>query len=122
MKPRLGTEIRRLRLETGDTLRLFARKVGISPPHQSDIELGRRLPSPDVLRAMAKHLAKVGGTYEYLSSLDARLESDLQAYVQDNPEVRQMLRRMRESGRPATEILRELERTLSEPPEEGDTE
>jgi transcriptional regulator with XRE-family HTH domain len=110
----LGTEIRRLRMLGGTTLRGFAQRVGVSAPHLSDIEHDRRRPSKDLLKRIAKELLPVGVTYESLERLDARFESDLQEWASQTPEVRLMLRAVKESGRPVAEVLKELEGMLQE--------
>jgi len=108
----LGSEIRHLRTTVGTSLRKFALGVGVSAPHLSDIELDRRRPSKDLLKRIARELRPVGGTHRHLERLDARFEADLQEWVMQNPEVRLMLRRVKESGRPAAEVLRKVERLL----------
>lgn len=108
----LGQEIRRLRTKAGTSLRQFALTVGVSAPHLSDVELDRRRPSKDLLQRIARELRAVGGTHAALERLDARFESDLQEWVLENPEIRLMLRRMKESGRPVGEVLKKVERML----------
>lgn len=44
-------------MESGISLRKLAEAVGKSPPFISDVELGRRFPSDEVLRAIARVLA-----------------------------------------------------------------
>lgn len=56
-------------METGVSLRQFAVSISITPPFLSDIELGRRFPSDDVLHSIAKGL-KV--PFDDLKSLDVR--------------------------------------------------
>ena len=57
MEPKtLGERIREVRLEKDLSLRQLARSVGKSAPFISDVELGRRFPSPEVLRAIAGQL------------------------------------------------------------------
>ena len=112
MNKTLGNEIRRLRLEADFTLREFARKLGISAAHQSDIEHGRRMPSEKVLRDTASALAHVGASYEALKELDARLGSELEEWVRKNPGVRQMLRTAKSSGKPVHELLRDFKEML----------
>ncbi len=114
----LGSEIRRLRLRAGFTLRGFAAAIGVSPAHQSDVELGRRLPSDKVLRATAKALGPVGATYEGLKAHDARLGPDLDAWVQKTPEAAEILRLVRNSRRPLREVLEALRRLLRSPKED----
>jgi len=111
-RPTLGSEIRRLRIQTGTSLRAFALAVGVSAPHLSDVELDRRRPSKDLLKRIARELKSVGGTHKDLERLDARFESDLQEWVMQNPEVRLMLRRVKESGRPVGDVLKKVERML----------
>jgi len=126
MSQDLGPEIQRLRTEAGFTLRGFARAVGISAAHQSDIERGRRMPGEEVLRAMARELAAVGGTYEHLKALDARINQELQDWAESTPEVAAMLRSVRDSGRSPREVLDELRQLLdadanNEPPKPPDS-
>jgi transcriptional regulator with XRE-family HTH domain len=52
----LGTFIRRTRDEKDISLREFARRVGVSAAFASDIELGRRFPSDDMLEKIAEVL------------------------------------------------------------------
>jgi len=49
----LGTFIRRTRDEKDISLREFARRLGVSAAFASDIELGRRFPSDDMLEKIA---------------------------------------------------------------------
>jgi len=54
MTPTLGMRIRQLREEHDLSLRELAKKLGeVSAPHLLDIELGRRFPSPPLLRRIA---------------------------------------------------------------------
>ena len=109
----LGKAIRRLRLEADYTLRKFADLVDISAAYQSDIEHGRRVPTEDVLRKSAEVLAgRVSVTYEELRDLSARIEPDVHDMVRQTPEVSQLLRQVRETGRPASEVIRQLQEQL----------
>lgn len=65
----LGEFIRRRRDELDVSLREFARRIECTPPFVSDVELGRRNPSDEVLARMAKEL-KV--TVEELRQRDTR--------------------------------------------------
>lgn len=66
----LGEQIRELRDAKDLSLRELCKKAGdISPAFLSDIELGRRHPSDQVLRALAKPL---GTTFEELKKHDTR--------------------------------------------------
>ena len=108
----LGREIRRLRTLSGTSLRRFAQAVGVSAPHLSDIERDRRRPSRELLRTIARELQPVGATHAALDRLDARFESDLQEWAAGTPEVRILLRTIKESGRPMTEVLKLVEKLL----------
>ena len=52
----LGERIRELRLRKNLSLRQLAMRVDKSAPFISDVELGRRFPSPGVLQDIAKEL------------------------------------------------------------------
>ena len=108
----LGREIRRLRTTAGTTLRGLARSVGVSAPHLSDIERDRRRPSKGLLKKIVGELQAVGATHAGLDRLDTRFESDLQEWAAATPEVRMLLRKVKESGRPVSEVLKSLERML----------
>lgn len=69
MKQTLGQKIRELREEQDSSLREFADKLEISAAHQSDIELGRRYPSQELLKKTAKELKT---SVEDLRSYDSR--------------------------------------------------
>ena len=112
-KESLGTAIRRLRTLADYKLRGFAEHVEISAAYLSDIEHDRRVPTEDVLRRIATLLSKrVPVTYEELQSLSARLETDLQKMVQQTPEVGQLLREVKQTGRAARDVIRELQEHL----------
>ena len=108
----LGREIRRLRTSAGTTLRGMARSVGVSAPHLSDIEHDRRRPSKELLRKIVDQLEPAGATHAGLDRLDTRFESDLQEWAAATPEVRMLLRKVKESGIPLSELLQLLERRL----------
>jgi transcriptional regulator with XRE-family HTH domain len=115
----LGEEIRRRRLEAGITLRKFAVKAGISAAHLSDVEHDRRRPSEEVLKRIAAELKRGGVTYEALDLLMPRLEPEMQEWVAETPEVRQMLRAVRESGRDPREVLRDIQQMLKRQKSKG---
>jgi transcriptional regulator with XRE-family HTH domain len=102
-----------LRLKADYKLREFALLIDLSAAYLSDIEHDRRNPTEEVLRTIAAVLGKrVEVTYDSLRSLSARLETDVQRMVQQNPEVGQLLREVRETGRPARDVIRELQEHL----------
>jgi len=108
----LGREIRRLRTLSGTSLRRFAQAIGVSAPHLSDIERDRRRPSRELLKTIAQELHEVGATHAGLDRLDARFEADLLEWTSETPEVRILLRKIKESGKPISEILKLLEKRL----------
>jgi len=115
MDPRattLGGEIPRLRTRAGATLRGMARSLQVSAPHLSDIERDQRRPSKALLAKMVGQLESVGATHTGLDRLDARFEKDLQDWAAATPEVRRLLRKVKDSGRSGSDVLADLERSL----------
>jgi len=110
MSKTLGPEIRRLRMEEGCTLRDFAKKLGISAAYQSDIEHDRRRPPDPLLRHMVQLLSKVGADLGTLQELDTRLDPDLKVWANATPGIREMLRKMRDSGSDPRDIIRKIEK------------
>lgn len=108
----LGREIRRLRTNAGTTLRGLARTIGISAPHLSDIEHDRRRPSKELLKKIVSELQPVGATLAGLDRLDARFENDLQEWADSTPEVRILLRKVKESGLPIADVIKVVERAV----------
>jgi transcriptional regulator with XRE-family HTH domain len=108
-KKTLGSELARLRTKAGYTVRGFAKILDISPSYLSDIERDRRRPKQELLRRMVKALEHAGADFEDLDSLNPRVELDLLRWADETPEVRQMLRTVKDSSRDPREILRELE-------------
>ncbi len=91
----LGQVIRGTRLAQDISLREFAKKIGVTPPHVCDIEKDRRNPTDRVLKEIAKVLRI---SYEELQSMNGWIDPDLKDWAQRNPAVGAMLRTMRESG------------------------
>ena len=80
----LGERIKELRMALGISLRSLAGTVKKTPPFISDIELGRRYPSDEVLEAIAEVLKVPVGE---LKSLDTRSSlDDLKRLAQKDPE------------------------------------
>ena len=69
MASTFGERIRELREAADLSLRELGDKIGKTPPFLSDIELGHRYPSEDVLKPLAKAL---GTTVEDLKKYDHR--------------------------------------------------
>lgn len=105
----LGDKIKELRLASGVSLRQFAGIIGITPAFMSDIELGRRFPSDDVLHKIATEL-KI--PFAELKSCDVRESlTDLRKLVQDNGEWGVAFRTVAEqvkSGMTPQELMKKL--------------
>lgn len=79
----LGQKIKELRDTADLSLRELAKILDVSAPFLSDVELGRRFPSDDVLAALAKAL-KV--PLEELRQYDSRQPvADLKKMIESNP-------------------------------------
>ena len=74
MQQHVGSQLRRLRERRKLSLRHVAGLAKITPPYLSDIELGRRHPSPRVLGNLARILQ---------TPLDQLRENDPKAIVED---------------------------------------
>jgi transcriptional regulator with XRE-family HTH domain len=78
-----GRRIRELRQDRELSLRELAKKLEISAPFLSDIELGKRYPSEDVLASMAREL---GVSLEGLRTYDTRPPvEDIKRLAETNP-------------------------------------
>lgn len=97
MSQPLGEKIKELRNKLDMSLRELARRIKISAPFLSDIELGRRFPSEEVLQALAKEL-KVSP--EELAEHDARSPlSELKRLAQEDPAWAIAFRKVAEQSR-----------------------
>lgn len=93
MPSTLGQRIRELRDSRDLSLREFSRALdGISAAHLSDIELGRRYPSDDLLAKMARVL---GTSIDDLRTYDARPPmDDLRRRSEEDPTFGFALRKL----------------------------
>lgn len=100
----LGNRIRELREARDFSLREFARKLDrVSAAHLSDIELGRRFPSQELLAKMANIL---GVPMEDLKSYDSRLPiDDLKRIAETDPALGFALRKLVDKQVSAQELL-----------------
>lgn len=106
----LGDAIRMLRDKTDMSLRELAQKVEISPPHMSDIELGKRYPSDEVLHRLAKHLKT---SFDELKHYDTRpTVSDIKRIIESNPQFGFALRTATEKVRRGELSIDELSKRL----------
>lgn len=104
MQETLGDYIRRVRSETLDlSVRELARRIGKTAPFVSDIELGRRNPSDDVLADIAKAL---GVAEEELRKRDVRAPIDeIKRATQKDPTFAMAFRTVLEKNIPAETLL-----------------
>jgi transcriptional regulator with XRE-family HTH domain len=104
----LGERIRELREEKDISVRELAKRIGKSAPFVSDIELGRRHPSDDVLKELADRL---GTTVEDLRSHDARAPvQELKRKAASDPAMGFALRRIVDQGVTPGELLEFLDK------------
>jgi transcriptional regulator with XRE-family HTH domain len=104
----LGERIRELRDAKDFSLRELARILDVSAAFLSDVELGRRYPSEELLAKIAK---KLGTTLKELDAYDPRPPlGDLKRLASANPAYGFALRRMVDENVSAEELLRFVER------------
>ncbi len=72
-EPAFGTYLRQLREAKNISLRELAKRIGVSGAFLSDIELGRRFPSPEKIELLAK---EIGVPVEELQKYDFRDEAE----------------------------------------------
>lgn len=88
----LGERIRELRKELDLSLRELARSLDVSAAFMSDVELGRRYPTEEILAKIAK---KLRTTLDDLQSHDSRAPVDeLRRMAASNPAFGFALRRV----------------------------
>jgi transcriptional regulator with XRE-family HTH domain len=104
----LGERIRELREEKDLSLREFAKKLDLSAAFLSDVELGRRFPSDDVLARIAKLLDQ---SVEELSAFDTRPPmEELKRMTASNPLLGVALRRVVEKSVSASDLIAMLKK------------
>ncbi|MEN6489231.1 MAG: helix-turn-helix transcriptional regulator [Smithella sp.] len=88
----LGQRIREIREERDFSLRELAKKLGVSAPFLSDVELGRRNPTDKILQGIAKEL---GITFDELQAFDTRPPiEDMKRLAHANPQYGLAFRRV----------------------------
>jgi len=108
----LGDRIRELREALDLSLRELARMVDVSAAFLSDVELGRRFPSDELLARIAK---KLKTTFEDLKSYDSRAPvSEIKRRATTSPAFGFMMRRVVEEGVDAEELKKALEKVHEE--------
>lgn len=106
----LGEFIREKREATGLSLRELARRLEITAPFLSDIELGRRAPAEKNLALIAKEL---GIPLAEIQQYDHReTVSDFKAVIESNPDLALAFRTQLKQVRTGTMTPQELEKRL----------
>jgi transcriptional regulator with XRE-family HTH domain len=106
----LGTVIRDARVQSGRSLREFAKQLDITPSYQSDIENDRRVPAEEVLKRMADLL---GLNFEELMALAGRIGEDAERYLRRHPAAGALFRKLTETNAPE-DLLRKMIREAEE--------
>lgn len=105
-----GGNLRELREKKGISLRVLAKKIGVSAAFLSDIELGRRFPSDDRIEMLA---AEIGVTAADLKQFDFRDEAEyIRQLMFADPAAGMVFRTVRskiQGGMPAEEIHERLQ-------------
>jgi transcriptional regulator with XRE-family HTH domain len=113
MKP-LGEFVRELRDKQDLSVRELARKIDVSAPFLSDVELGRRHPSDEVLRSIAAHL---GTSVAELRKHDSRAPvQQLRRMAANNPAMGFALRKVVDEGVSPEDLLDFLNRRGTKKP------
>ena len=103
----LGDRIRELREENDLSLRELAVKIDVSASFISDIELGRRNPSDQRIRQLARHL---GTTLEDLNQFDTRPPiREIRRVTRSDPRYSVALRQMMDRKIGSAELMRFIE-------------
>ena len=109
-KPTFGGRLRQLREEKSISLRELAKKIGVSAPFLSDIELGRRLPAAEKLELLAKELQV---SIDEFTALDFRNEAEtIKAMMFSDSKIGLAFRtvtKQLQDGRSPEEIISKLE-------------
>lgn len=99
----LGERIRELREQHDLSVRELAKKIHVSAPFLSDVELGRRHPSDEVLKTIALRLET---TLDELKKHDARAPvKELRRIAANNPAMGFALRKVVDEGVSADELM-----------------
>jgi transcriptional regulator with XRE-family HTH domain len=115
IKISLGQRIHELRDKAGLSLRKLADQIGISSPFLSDIELGRRFPSEEILAKLAKALDV---SPDELKQYDTRGPiADLKRLVDSDPKLgfafRTVVEKIKNGELTAEDIIAKLSKRKS---------
>lgn len=104
----LGEHIRALREKKDISVRELARQLNVSAPFLSDVELGRRHPSDEIMRRLAGCLDT---TVDELQKYDARPPvQELKRIAANDPEMGFALRRVVDKGVTSKDLLEFLKK------------
>jgi transcriptional regulator with XRE-family HTH domain len=110
----LGQRLRELRDKADLSVRELAKRIGVSSPFLSDIELGRRFPSEEVLGKLA---AALNVQLEDLKQYDNRAPiADLKRLMDSDPKLGLAFRTAVEKVKSGELTAEELIARLSKPP------
>ena len=109
----LSLEIRRLREQSGYSLRGLGSKLDVSAAHLWDIEHNRRRPSEKLLRGIAHELRGTGTTFKALEVYLTGIDAQTVEWAAITPGVRVLFRRVRESGLRPPDLLRGMEKVIT---------
>jgi transcriptional regulator with XRE-family HTH domain len=114
MSKSFGSRIREIREERDLSLREFAKRLGdISPAHVSDIELGRRFPSDELLTKIVRVLDV---PFDELKNLDLRPRvEELKRLVESNPAYGIALRKLADKEISPDELLKLINKAAHKP-------
>lgn len=110
----MGKRIKEERQRQNLTVRGFARDIGVQPPYVTDIEANRRRPGPEVLGRISERLGIPLGE---LQALDPRISPGVKEWMEDEPRVSRLLRRLQDSP-DRDDLLRRIEEVVSRDDEE----
>jgi transcriptional regulator with XRE-family HTH domain len=104
-----GSRLRELREQKNISLRELAKKINVSGAFLSDIELGRRFPSPDKIELLAK---EIGVPVDDLRQYDFRDEAEaIRKMMFADPQAGMAFRTLKDkltSGSNPQEIVKKL--------------
>lgn len=108
----LGAFVRRIRDERDMSLREFARRIDCTPPFVSDLEHGRRHPSYEVLKVIAKVLSV---SEDELRKRDVRAPiDDIKRVTQADPKFAMAFRTVIDKNISADDLLTWAQKQSSE--------
>lgn len=114
----LGNLIRKERKRRYDKASCFAKVLGISSAHLSDIEKGNRLPSKALTEKIIKELKsdnfKEERVYDLLaqeSNDDKKIPIDIREYMVNNKELQDLIRKVKDKNI-QSDFWKEIEKKL----------